>query len=140
VAVAGHRTTYLHPFWSLDELRRGDLVRLRTEYGTFEYRVTGSRVVLPDAVWVLRQTDEPTLVLTACEPRFSAAKRLVVFAERIAGTGTGPPVRVRATGTTGEVGPGDNVGRPFLLTLSGSFGLGAVYLGAGALLRRRRSS
>src|SRR4029078_7721945 len=27
VAIAGHRTTYLHPFWSLDKLATGDLIR-----------------------------------------------------------------------------------------------------------------
>ncbi len=82
VAIAGHRTTYLHPFWSLDKLRPGDLIRLVTEYGTFDYHVTGSRVILPSGVWVLKQTNEPTLVLTTCTPRFSASHRLVVFASR----------------------------------------------------------
>jgi sortase A len=82
VAIAGHRTTYLHPFWSLDALRRGDLIRLDTEFGRFDYRVTRWRVVLPSDTWVLEQTEEPTLVLTACTPRFSGSHRLVVFASR----------------------------------------------------------
>jgi sortase A len=82
VAIAGHRTTYLHPFWSLDKLRRGDVIRLVTEFVTFTYRVTSSRVILPSGVWVLNQTRMPTLVLTTCTPRFSATHRLVVFASR----------------------------------------------------------
>jgi sortase A len=82
VAIAGHRTTYLHPFWSIDALRRGDLIRLDTEFGRFDYRVTHWRVVLPNDTWVLQQTNEPTLVLTACTPRFSGSHRLVVFASR----------------------------------------------------------
>jgi sortase A len=82
VAIAGHRTTYLRPFWSLDKLRRGDLIRLVTKYGTFDYHVTGSKVILPTGVWVLRQTKEPTLVLTTCTPPFSDSHRLVVFASR----------------------------------------------------------
>lgn len=82
VAIAGHRTTYLHPFWSLNKLRRGDLIRLVTPYGTFDYHVTGSKVILPSGVWVLKQTKEPTLVLTTCTPPFSASHRLVVFASR----------------------------------------------------------
>jgi sortase A len=82
VAIAGHRTTYLHPFWSLDKLRPGDLIRLVTEYGTFDYHVTGSRVIVPTAGWVLNETPAPTLVLTTCTPRFSASHRLVVFASR----------------------------------------------------------
>jgi sortase A len=81
-AIAGHRTTYLHPFWSLDKLTPGDLIRLVTPYGTFEYHVTRSIVITPDERWVLRQTGKPTLVLTTCTPRFSASHRLVVFADR----------------------------------------------------------
>lgn len=82
VAIAGHRTTYLRPFWSLDKLRPGDLIRLVTQYGTFDYHVTGSRAISPAATWVLKQTRAPTLVLTTCTPRFSATHRLVVFASR----------------------------------------------------------
>jgi len=83
VGIAGHRTTYGAPFWSLNELEEGDRIVLATEYGTFRYRVTGSQIILPSEGWVLDRTEEPTLVLTTCEPRFSAAKRLVVFADRV---------------------------------------------------------
>jgi sortase A len=82
VAIAGHRTTYLHPFWSLDQLGPGDRIELQTRFGRFDYRVTSTRTVLPTAVWILRPTRDPTLVLTTCSPRFSATRRLVVFATR----------------------------------------------------------
>jgi sortase A len=82
VAIAGHRTTYQHPFWSLDKLGEGDLIELRTEFGTYRYRVDRSVVIRPSESWVLKQTRSPTLVLTACTPRFSASHRLVVFASR----------------------------------------------------------
>jgi sortase A len=82
VAIAGHRTTYGQPFWSLDELREGDLIRLLTEFGTFDYRVTRMTEVAPTDSRVLEQTEDPTLVLTTCTPRFSATRRLIVFAER----------------------------------------------------------
>lgn len=85
VAIAGHRTTYLHPFWSLDKLRKGDLIRLVTEFGTFDYQVTGQSVISPADDRVLDQTRAPTLILTTCTPRFSASHRLVVFASRAEG-------------------------------------------------------
>ncbi len=88
VGIAGHRTTYGAPFWSLDKLRRGDRIRLATEFGTFAYRVTRTREVLPTETDILQQTRDPTLVLTTCTPRFSAARRLIVFAERM-----DPPAR-----------------------------------------------
>ena len=90
VGIAGHRTTYGAPFWSLDELRRGDRITLQTEYGVYNYRVTRSVITdpsgtLPSGVSVLDQTRKPTLVLTTCNPRFSASQRLVVFADRVNG-------------------------------------------------------
>ena len=81
VGIAGHRTTYGQPFWSLNELRPGDRITLLTEFGRFDYRVTRSEVILPSEGWVLESTKRPTLVLTTCEPRFSASHRLVVFAD-----------------------------------------------------------
>jgi sortase A len=85
VAIAGHRTTYGAPFWDLDEVRPGDDLRLITELGTFDYEATASREVLPTASKVLRTTREPSLVLTTCAPKFSAARRLILFAERLGG-------------------------------------------------------
>jgi sortase A len=83
VAIAGHRTTYGAPFWSLDKLRRGDRISVATEFGTYEYRVTRTREVVPTETAILQQTKKPTLVLTTCTPRFSAARRLIVFADRM---------------------------------------------------------
>jgi len=83
VAIAGHRTTYGAPFWSLNELKPGDRIVLATEYGIFNYRVTESRIILPSQAAVLHETENPTLVLTTCNPRFSAAERLVIFATRV---------------------------------------------------------
>ncbi|MEX0833505.1 MAG: sortase [Actinomycetota bacterium] len=83
VAIAGHRTTYGAPFWDLDHLQPGDELVLETIRGTFTYVVSRSEVVSPTAVRVLEPTTRPTLVLTTCNPRFSAAERLVVFAERV---------------------------------------------------------
>ena len=88
VGIAGHRTTYLAPFWSLNELKPGDRIVLATEYGIFNYRVTRSVVtppsgLLPTGISVLHQTTRPSLVLTTCNPRFSASMRLIVIADRV---------------------------------------------------------
>jgi sortase A len=83
VGIAGHRTTYLHPFWALNELRPGDRIQIQTKAGTFRYAVVRHALVSPQDVGVLRQTRRPTLVLTTCAPRFSAAQRLAVFAVRL---------------------------------------------------------
>jgi sortase A len=80
VAFAGHRTTYGAPFRHIDELRPGDSVMLDMTYGRFVYRVQGSRIVPPTALWVTARKPYDRLVLSACHPLFSAAKRIVVFA------------------------------------------------------------
>jgi sortase A len=83
VAVAGHRTTYLAPFSKLDKLRKGDEVRVEMPYATVTYRVEQTRIVKPTAVWVTRRVGHDRLVMTACHPKYSAAKRIVVFAGQV---------------------------------------------------------
>jgi sortase A len=84
VGIAGHRTTYLAPFGDLPEVRAGDEITLRTEFGTFRYVVNDS-FELPTATAgrVLTQTEQPTLVLTTCHPEFSASERWIVTADRL---------------------------------------------------------
>ncbi len=80
VAVAGHRTTYLAPFRTIDDLERGDRMALTMPYGRFTYRVEKSKIVQPDDTWVIRDVTHERLVLTACHPLYSAEQRIVVFA------------------------------------------------------------
>jgi sortase A len=82
-AIAGHRTTYGAPFRHIDALRRGDAVTLRLPYGTFRYAVEGRRIVYPKDVSVLRRVGHDRLVLSACHPLFSAARRIVVLARLV---------------------------------------------------------
>ena len=80
VAVAGHRTTFAHPFRHIDDLRPGDEVELRMPYGRFRYTVYDQKIV-DDQDWsILRRRRFEKLVLTACHPLHSATHRWVVFA------------------------------------------------------------
>jgi sortase A len=81
VAIAGHRTTYLAPFRKINQLHAGDQIVLEMPYGRFVYSVQETRIVKPNAVWVTKSVGYPRLVLTACHPLYSAAKRIVVFAK-----------------------------------------------------------
>jgi sortase A len=88
-AIAGHRTTYSHPFGDLGQLANGDDIRVTTVQGDFHYKVTEIRVVDPSEVSVLDPSPDParpghdlaTLTLTTCNPKYSAAERLVVRAQ-----------------------------------------------------------
>jgi sortase A len=83
VAVAGHRTTYLAPFRRLDGVHAGDRVVVEMPYGTFTYAYERTRIVPASALWVTRRVRYDRLVLTACHPLYSAAKRIVVFARLV---------------------------------------------------------
>jgi sortase A len=110
-AVAGHRTTYLHPFYDLNELRVGDPIVIQTRTTWFTYRVqdipgTPARhqeIVSPSDVSVAYAVpDQPNpdavptarvLTFTSCNPRYSAAQRIVVHALLVNArpTAGGPP-------------------------------------------------
>jgi sortase A len=85
--VSGHRTTYLAPFNRVDELRDGDKILIDTRESQFVYTVTGQKVVRPDDVSVAAPVPEhpradPTkrlITLTTCNPKYSAAQRLIIF-------------------------------------------------------------
>ena len=78
--IAGHRTTYLAPFRRIDELVPGDDIEVDMPYATFHYRVQKRQIVTPDSLWIIRRRPYDRLVLSACHPLYSAAKRIVVFA------------------------------------------------------------
>jgi len=88
-AIAGHRTTYLHPFYNLNELADGDSIDILTVQGQFVYKVTSSQAVAPTDVAVVAPTPTPVLTLTTCNPRYSASQRLVIHAALVADVLTG---------------------------------------------------
>jgi sortase A len=80
VAIAGHRTTYLAPFRNINQLNHGDTITLTMRYAKFTYVVQYHQVVQPNAWWITHDKGYDRLVLSACNPLYSAAQRIVVFA------------------------------------------------------------
>lgn len=85
-AVAGHRTTYGSPFWSLNDLEEGDTIHVLDRAGQeWVYGYREQRIVRPTEVWVVGEdpldTGEATITLTTCHPRHSAAQRLIAWGE-----------------------------------------------------------
>jgi sortase A len=83
VYVAGHRTTYGAPFSRIDRLKKGDRVFLELPYGTFEYAITGSRIVPSTETSVLKSKGFEQLALQACHPRFFASHRYIAYAKPV---------------------------------------------------------
>ena len=97
VYLAGHRTTYGAPFSRIDHLRKGDRIFLELPYGTFEYAVTGHRIVAAAQTEVLKSKGFEQLALQACHPRFFATHRLIAYAKPVGFTA--------ATRGNGETAP-----------------------------------
>jgi sortase A len=79
VGVGGHRTTYGAPFRTVNKLKRGDELEMDMPYGRFFYRVDKTQIVKPNAFWIVAKRKREMLVLSACHPLYSAARRIVVF-------------------------------------------------------------
>lgn len=87
-ALAAHRTTYGAPFADIAELRAGDNIYVETREGWYEYSFRNLEYVWPTAVQVLEpvpqapqvEASDRILTLTSCNPRFSAAERIIAYA------------------------------------------------------------
>jgi len=82
VGLAAHRDTY---FRNLRDVRYGDVIRVVTSLGTFEYVVDSLQIVTPKNVEVLNPAPDPSLTLVTCYP-FNyighAPKRFIVRARQ----------------------------------------------------------
>jgi sortase A len=78
VVIAGHRVSHDKPFRNIDKLAVGDDVFMTTADGRFDYKVTGTEIVNPDALWIVDQTPDYTATLFACHPPGSTRQRIVV--------------------------------------------------------------
>lgn len=117
VAIAGHRTTFGHPFNRLDEVRPGQVINLYTPDYEFTYQAVPTftsatsfagtnnpHPVEPTDISVVDAPTDPTvheLTLTTCNPKGSAAQRLVLRA-----------VLVRAVLLPGRHAPIPNIHAP----------------------------
>ena len=119
-AVAGHRTTYEAPFNRIDAIRNGDEIVLETQSMWFTYKVENipagkgypavpyQEIVDPSDVAVSYPVpDQPDpdkkpslklLTFTSCNPKYSAAQRIVVHAQLVQALKKGPGVVPPALG------------------------------------------
>ncbi len=76
--LAGPRTLYL-----LDQMQIGDAIIVYWKGAEYDYVIKERRIVNPDAVEILANTDNPRLTLFTCTPLFSTKQRLVLIADPI---------------------------------------------------------
>jgi len=82
VGIAGHRTTYGAPFFWINRLQPGDSIELDYHGRRYAYHVVRQETVTPDQADVLNPEPlQHEVALVSCTPWYSAAFRLVVFAD-----------------------------------------------------------
>jgi sortase A len=81
-ALAGHRSyTFGNFFNRLDELQIGDSITISTKKSKYTYTIYEKLVVLPEDVYVLKGTnDESIITLITCTPVRVATHRLIIHA------------------------------------------------------------
>ncbi len=85
IGIAAHRDTFFRP---LRNVKRGDVVELKTSGGEFRYHVVSTRIVNPSDVAVLNPDGTEVLTLVTCYPFYfigAAPKRFIVRAQRVTG-------------------------------------------------------
>jgi sortase A len=80
IGLAGHRDTFFH---RLRDIRKGDVILIKTASNSYQYRVDFLAIVGPENTQVLDPTSESVLTLITCYPFQyigSAPKRFIVRA------------------------------------------------------------
>ncbi|MDE3069176.1 MAG: class E sortase [Acidobacteriota bacterium] len=110
-AIAGHRTTFLAPFRQINELRAGNRIILTMPYASIAYTVQRTRIVRPEDVRAALEPGGGTrLVLSACDPPFSAAYRMLIYASQASVTPLGA-ARSYVQGIIAHTYPSSRLGR-----------------------------
>ena len=86
ILVAGHNNTY---FNGLKNIKKGDVVSVRTSWGNYEYKVKETKVLdAQDKKAIDLNADKETLVMYTCYPFDEiglTSKRFFVYADKISG-------------------------------------------------------
>lgn len=83
VGLAGHRDSF---FRGLRKIRINDEIKVQTLVGVYRYRVDSTKVVNPEEIEVLADTEENILTLVTCYPfKYigSAPRRFIVRATKV---------------------------------------------------------
>lgn len=87
ILIAGHSIPYFEP---LGDIKIGDIIKISTHYGDFEYKITNTKIsdANDSSNYDLEQNDQEQLILYTCYP-FEIigykSQRLFVYADKISG-------------------------------------------------------
>jgi sortase A len=79
--VSGHRTMFGAPFHDLHKIAINDELILYTKKAAFSYEVSDIKRVNPDDWRDITEGGNSQLILSTCDPIYSAAKRLLIISK-----------------------------------------------------------
>ncbi|MCI0352095.1 MAG: class D sortase [Acidobacteriales bacterium] len=94
--ITAHRDTF---FRNIYELKKGDNIVIQRRGEVYKFEVTGKKIVAPDDVSALRNSNDARLTLITCYPPYyvgPAPERLVVFSKLVERS---PQAQTASTGT-----------------------------------------
>ena len=86
--ISAHRDTF---FRHIYELTKGDEIQVQRDGKSWRFQVTGKKIVDPEDMSVVKQTEDAQLTLITCYPTYyigPAPQRLVVFSKLVPDTTT----------------------------------------------------
>ncbi|KKQ55803.1 MAG: hypothetical protein US74_C0023G0029 [Parcubacteria group bacterium GW2011_GWA2_38_13] len=85
--IGGHRWQFKPPstrtFYNLDKVAVGDEIQVLWERKKYAYKIREIKIIKPEQIEILENTEDNILTLFTCTPLFSTKNRLVVIAEKI---------------------------------------------------------
>lgn len=85
MVIIGHRYQYLPPakntFFNLDKVSIGDEINIKNTDNEYTYIVTNIKIVNPNDISVLQDTNDYRITLITCTPLWTHEKRLVITAK-----------------------------------------------------------
>ena len=78
IVLSAHNDIFGEIFRDLDQLKPGDQITLFTNQRAYNYVIVDNKVVEPNAVEVMDQTENPTVTLISCYPYLIDDQRIVV--------------------------------------------------------------
>ncbi len=84
-AISAHRSSYGGEFRRINELEPGDQIIVTTINGVTVYEFRAQEIVQPDTIEVAFQRGANELTLTSCDPVYSAATRIITYADMVSG-------------------------------------------------------
>ena len=87
IVISGHSFTYSNPIYSpfvdLEYVSVGDDIEIEYMNRVYTYNVKDIKIVLPDDVSILKNSEKYNLIIYTCYPKYISTHRLVIYSNLV---------------------------------------------------------